>query len=250
MSDDEFLAYLTGTLAALPGVTAVTLGGSRAQGTDRPDSDWDLALYYRGDFDPQTVRDIGWAGEVSEIGGWGSGLFNGGAWLRVDGRQVDLHYRDLAAVEHELTRCAVGEFHVEPLMFHLAGLPSYFAAGELAIHRVLSGDLPRPGYPAALRASAPPRWRAQAELNLRYAEHNYAPHGRLTHCAGLMAVAAVQYAHAVLAARGEWTTNEKTLLDRAGLRWTDQLIESMTNNPADLTRAVAEIRDRAAVTGS
>lgn len=245
MGDDDFLTYLTETLAALPAVTAVTLGGSRAKGRHRPDSDWDLAIYYRGAFDPQSVRDIGWAGEVSEIGGWGGGLFNGGAWLRVDDRPVDLHFRDLTAVEAELERCAAGEFHVEPLVFHLAGLPSYFVVGELAIHRVLYGELPRPDFPAALRYSAPPRWRAQAEWNLGYAEHNLAPHGRLTQSAGSMALAAAQYSHAVLTARGEWTTNEKTLLDRAGLRWIDTVVAAMTDNPVDLVSAITELRDGA-----
>ena len=43
----------------------VSLGGSRAEGTNRPDSDWDFSLYYRGRFDPQTLRDIGWPGAVS-----------------------------------------------------------------------------------------------------------------------------------------------------------------------------------------
>ncbi len=39
-------------LAELPGVVAVALGGSRALGTARLDSDWDIGLYYRGRFDP------------------------------------------------------------------------------------------------------------------------------------------------------------------------------------------------------
>ena len=65
MVDDEaFLDYVAGHLGQLPGVAAVTLGGSRAEGTHRPDSDWDFSIYYRGHFDPQTLRDIGWPGEV------------------------------------------------------------------------------------------------------------------------------------------------------------------------------------------
>ena len=39
---------------------AVTLGGSRAEGTSRPDSDWDFSLYYRGRFEPRALRDGGW----------------------------------------------------------------------------------------------------------------------------------------------------------------------------------------------
>ncbi len=75
--EDDFLADTVARLAGLPGVMSVSLGGSRAQGTYRPDSDWDLAIYYRDTFDPQTLRDVGWAGEVSAIGGWGGGVFNG-----------------------------------------------------------------------------------------------------------------------------------------------------------------------------
>ena len=89
-----FLEGVTAALARLPGVEAVALGGSRAQGTARPDSDWDLAVYYREGFDPASLRALGWPGTVSELGGWGGGVFNGGGWLEVDGRRVDM--RDIA----------------------------------------------------------------------------------------------------------------------------------------------------------
>ncbi|WP_159945171.1 MULTISPECIES: nucleotidyltransferase domain-containing protein [unclassified Nocardiopsis] len=240
-SDDaRFLSATADRLASLPGVEAVALGGSRAQGAHRPDSDWDLAVYYRGNFDPQDLRDLGWPGEVSEIGGWGGGVFNGGAWLRIDGRAVDVHYRDLDSVEHELAEAERGRFRVEPLMFHLAGIPSYLVVAELALGRVLVGDLPRPDYPRALRESAPPVWRGIAAGTLSYAEHNHAPHGRVAQTAGLVAQAASQAAHAVLAQRGVWVTNDKTLLSRAGLEEVDLVVAGMTADPQDLTAAVAE----------
>lgn len=81
MDDQAFLDHVVDELAALPAVLAVALGGSRALGTQRADSDWDFALYYRGAFDPDALRAVGWPGEVSEVGGWGGGVFNGGAWL-------------------------------------------------------------------------------------------------------------------------------------------------------------------------
>ncbi|MEU6036535.1 nucleotidyltransferase domain-containing protein [Actinomadura sp. NPDC047616] len=238
--DQAFLDGLADLLAALPAVRAVTLGGSRAQGTHRPDSDWDLAVYYRGGFDPDDLRALGLPGEVSEVGEWGGGVFNGGAWLTVDGRRVDVHYRDLDVVEHQLAEAREGRFHIEPLMFHLAGIPSYLVVGELALNRVLRGELPRPEYPAALRAAAPRRWRANAQLTLAYAKANHAPHGRLTEVSGALATAAMQSAHAVLAARGEWVTNEKTLLGRAGLRDVDRIVAGLAPDPASLTRAIEE----------
>lgn len=75
-------------------------------------------------------------------------MFNGGAWLTIDGRRVDVHYRDLDVVEHELAEAEEGRFRVEPLLFHLAGIPTYLIVAELAVNRVLRGELPRPAsYP-------------------------------------------------------------------------------------------------------
>ncbi|MGA5450666.1 nucleotidyltransferase domain-containing protein [Streptomyces umbrinus] len=229
MNDRAFLDTVTDRLAALPAVRAVALGGSRAQGTHTPASDWDLAVYYRGDFTPAALRAIGWEGEVSEIGGWGGGVFNGGAWLTIEGRRVDVHYRDLDVVEHELAEAEEGRFHVEPLLFHLAGIPSYLLVAELAINEVLHGTLPRPAaYPDKLRHTAHTRWHDTALMTLAYAKANHATNGRRTETAGAIATAAMQAGHAVLAARGEWVTNEKRLLERAGLRGVDDIIGSLS----------------------
>jgi Nucleotidyltransferase domain len=246
--DGAFATFVAGQLASLSGVLAVTLGGSRAAGTNRPDSDWDFALYYRGGFSPDSLRALGWPGRVFEVGGWGGGVFNGGAWLQVDGRQVDVHYRDLDDVEHRLAEARAGRFGIERLLFYLAGVPTYVVVAEIALNQVLSGDLPRPGYPDALRAAAPPRWWGDAQATLGYGRAAYAARGLLAETAGTVAVAACQAAHAVLAASGQWVTNEKTLLDRAGLRGVDAILAGLS--PGHLTRAVddAEALLGAAVT--
>ncbi|MGI5198927.1 nucleotidyltransferase domain-containing protein [Streptomyces sp. CA-288835] len=240
-TDSAFLDHIADRLATLPTVRSVTLGGSRAQGTHTPDSDWDLAVYYRGAFDPADLRALGWPGEVSEIGGWGGGVFNGGAWLTIEGRRVDVHYRDLDVVEHVWAEAEEGRFRIEPLMFHLAGIPTYLLVAELAINQVLRGELRRPSaYPQALRKTAPERWHGIATLTLAYAKAGHAPKGALTQVAGAIAVAATQTAHAVLAARGEWVTNEKRLLERAGLREVDALVGDLTSEPMALVQAVTE----------
>lgn len=241
LPDPAFLDTTADRLATLPTVQAVALGGSRAQGTHKPDSDWDLAVYYRGDFDPADLRALGWEGEVSEVGGWGSGVFNGGAWLTVDGRRVDVHYRDLDVVERELAEAEEGRFRVEPLLFHLAGIPSYLIVAELAINKVLRGELPRPAaYPEKLRHTASDRWYGTARVTLAYAKANHAPAGRLTQVAGALATAAVQAGHAVLAARGEWVTNEKRLLERAGLQDVDEIVGRLRKEPDVLLGAIAD----------
>ena len=243
MDDGAFLAHVVDRLAELPGVLAVTIGGSRSQGTHRPDSDWDFAIYYRGGFDPQALRDTGWSGEVFEVGGWGGGVFSGGAWLRIDGRRTDVLYRDLDVVEREIAESAAGRFRIEPLMFHLAGIPSYLVIAELNVSRVLYGSLPRPRYPPALRERAPGVWWDRAELTFGYARDYHAAQGRVTLCTGLLAQAACQSAHAVLAARGEWVTNEKALLIQAGLAEIDRFAGLAGRDP-DLLRAIVD-RSRA-----
>lgn len=242
MDDDSFPPYVASRLAELPGVEAVTLGGSRADGTHRPDSDWDFSIYYRARLDPQTLRDIGWPGEVFEVGGWGKGVFNGGAWLEIDGRKSDVHYRDLDVVDREIAASREGQFDIEPLLFHLAGVPSYLVLAELAVKRVLHGKLPTPEYPPALRERAPRVWWGRAEQTFGYARANHALHGHLTQCAGLIAQATSQAAHAVLAARGQWITNEKQLLARAGLRQVDELLAAAGPDPAVLRDVVDESR--------
>jgi len=242
VDDEAFLRHVADRLGELPGVEAVTLGGSRAEGTHRPDSDWDFSLYYRGHFDPRTLREIGWPGEVSEIGGWSPGVFNGGAWLEIDGRRTDVHYRDLEVIDGEIAASRDGRFRIEPLMFHLAGIPTYLVLAELAVKRVLRGSLPTPGYPAALRVRAPEVWWHRAELTFGYARSNHAPYGRVAQCAGLIAQAASQAAHAVLAARGQWVTNEKTLLVRAGLRGVDDFVAAAGPDPGVLCDVVDRSR--------
>lgn len=241
MDDLGFVDHVADHLAALPGVLAVTLGGSRAAGTDEPSSDWDFALYYREHFDPDDLRNIGWQGTVSEIGGWGGGVFNGGAWLEIDGWSVDIHYRNLDVVEHELAEAQHGRFHIEPLMFHLAGIPSYLVVAELGINRVLRGHVPQPEFPQALRRTAPSIWMNRAHMTLGYARRAYAANGHLTELAGALAISAAMAAHAVIAARGEWVTNEKRLLERAGLRHMDELIFALHREPS----ALGETIDRA-----
>ena len=241
MDDEAFLSYVASGLGGLPCVEGVTLGGSRAEGIHRPDSDWDFSLYYRGPFGPQSLRDIGWPGEVAEIGGWGGGVFNGGAWLEIDGRRTDVHYRDLDAVDREIAAAQEGRFTIDPLLFHLAGLPSYLVLAELSVKRVLYGSVPTvDAYPLALRQRAPEVWWGRADATFGYARSYHATQGRLTQCVGLVAQATSQAAHAVLAARGEWVTNEKTLLTRAGLRHVDDFLA--TASPA--SEALRDLVDK------
>jgi predicted nucleotidyltransferase len=239
VSDEAFAPWVGQRLGGVPGVLAVTLGGSRAEGTSRPDSDWDFSVYYRGAFDPAGLRELGWAGQVFPVRGWGGGVFNGGAWLTVNGRRVDVHYRDLDEVEYHLAEARAGRFRIERLMFHLVGIPTYLLVAELAVRQLVHGDLPRvEGYPEALRRSAAARWVSDAIATLGYARKAYAATGQVTQAAGATAAALACTAHGVLAARGEWITNEKRLIDRAGLRHADEVLVALRAAPESLIQAI------------
>ena len=242
-SEPDFLDHVADALERVPGVEGVALGGSQAQGTQHPDSDWDISVYYRSGFDPESIRELGWPGQLSAIGGWGP-IFNGGGKLAVDDQQIDIHYRDLGLVEQIHRDACRGEFTIEPLLFHQAGLPSYILLAELGINRALRGALPRWDYPAALRELAPPVWWNRAELTLLYAQEGYARHGRALQCLGLLSEAACHAAHAILAHRGEWVTNEKQLLTKTGLRGLDQIVSELGSWPEsllDVTQAAHEL---------
>lgn len=237
----DFAASIASQVARIPGVIAVTLGGSRATDTHRPDSDWDFALYYRGRLNPDDVRAMRWSGQVFAPGDWG-GVMNGGAWVTVDGRRVDLIYRDLDAVAHWVAETQNGRFKVERLPFYLAGIPTYVVVGELALCHVLVGQLPRPGFPPALQEKAPPWWYDAARLSLEYAEHYYAPRGDAIGCAGSLARAVMEAAHGRLAARAIWALNEKRIAEQAGFIGLRNQFEHLGGTKNELQQALQTVR--------
>jgi hypothetical protein len=82
-----------------------------------------------------------------------------------------------------------------------------------------------------------------AAATLSYARTNHAPAGRLTEVAGALALATTQTAHAVLAERGEWVTNEKKLVERAGLRGIDRLLTRLDPEPRSLVTVLTEAKE-------
>ncbi|MEV8322065.1 nucleotidyltransferase domain-containing protein [Kitasatospora sp. NPDC056731] len=125
-------------LAEVPGVVGVMLGGSRARGEHRPDSDWDLGVYYRGGLDLAALRALaGPEVEVAGPGGWGPWV-NGGAWLQVDGVAVDWILRDVDRVEQVWADCREGRYEVGVQAGHPLGFWSPCYAGEVALGQVLA----------------------------------------------------------------------------------------------------------------
>lgn len=98
---------------------------------------------WRGGLDPADISALGWPGRVFAPGEWGS-IVNGGAWLTVGGVKVDLIYRDLDEVLRWTAAAQEGRFEIRREVGYVAGIATYILAGELALGRVLAGELPRP----------------------------------------------------------------------------------------------------------
>ncbi|HZU73864.1 MAG TPA: nucleotidyltransferase domain-containing protein [Acidimicrobiales bacterium] len=228
------MEHLAQRLAAIPGVVAVALGGSRATGTARPDSDWDFGLYYRGSLDPDDVRALGWPGQVFGPGQWGR-IVDGGAWLRVDGVRVDLIYRDLDVVLAATAEAEAGRFEIHREVGYVAGIATYVLTGELALGKVLSGQLPRPAFPEALRQAAPAVWSHLAAGAAVCAEGHLRRGDQVAGLANLTQ-AVLAGAQARLASEGQWALNEKGIVERAGLGFLQEAIR------ADPMAAVEAVR--------
>lgn len=153
-------------VAQVPGVVGVMLGGSRARGTHRPDSDWDLGVYYRGTPDLGALEELaaevtGGPVEVYGPGAWGAWV-NGGAWLVLpDGSRVDWILRDVDRVRRVWADCREGRYEIGVQAGHPLGFWSPAYPGEAALGRVLAdtdGELARlrqetRAYPEALRTA-------------------------------------------------------------------------------------------------
>ncbi|MFE7587960.1 nucleotidyltransferase family protein [Kitasatospora sp. NPDC057512] len=213
---------MAGQLARVPGVVGVMLGGSRARGEERPESDWDLGVYYRGGLDLDALRAIaGPEVEVAGPGGWGPWV-NGGAWLRVDGVAVDWILRDLDRVGRVWADCRTGRYEVGTQAGHPLGFWSPCYPGEVALGQLLAdpaGELRRlkrqtADYPEPLRAAlVAATWEAGFLLDTaaKSAVRTDALHVSLclSHAVGILVQAL--YAH-----HRRWCLNEKGALAVAG----------------------------------
>lgn len=249
-------------LLRVDGVVAVALGGSRARGTHRPDSDTDLGLYYRGRLDVPALRRL--AGEVNdgpadvtESGGWGPWV-DGGAWLTVDGQRMDWIYRNLDRVRRICRDCQQGRYEIGFQPGHPLGFYSHVYAGEVALCRPLADPH---GYLAALRGQLhtyPPAlgralvdgiWEAEFAVGgARYGVAGADP----TFAAGCLFRAVGVLCHALHGNAGQWLINEKGMvaatgrLPRAPDRFAERahgLLAAVGAAPPDMAATVSAAAD-------
>ena len=143
---DPLLERVSAALAAVPGVVAVALGGSRATGAAHASSDTDIGLYFseRAGLDVQRLLEVvkglvddPAAAQVTEVGGWGPWIVGGG-WLTIAGQKVDLLYRPIESVERVIGDCREGRVSMDYQPGHPHGFCSAIWMGEVALCRPLS----------------------------------------------------------------------------------------------------------------
>jgi predicted nucleotidyltransferase len=141
-----FILDIANKIQRVSGVTAVVLGGSRARGTARPDSDIDLGIYYHTQqpLDLDALNRL--ATELDDqhrptlltpIGGWGLWI-NGGGWLKIHGTSVDFLYRELEQVQQVITDCRAGRLQVDYQPGHPHAFTSAIYLAEIALSQPLT----------------------------------------------------------------------------------------------------------------
>ncbi|MGW8994073.1 nucleotidyltransferase family protein [Streptomyces zhihengii] len=239
---DETIRRMAGRLLTVPGVRAVALGGSRARGAHRPDSDWDLGVYYRGGVDTRALARLasevtGEEVDVAGPGGWGPWV-DGGAWLRVDGVPVDWILRDLDRVRRVWSECREGRYEVGVQPGHPLGFWSPVYPGEVSLCRVLADSEGELGalreetrhYPEPLRAAlAGASW--EAEFSVAAARKSVGA-GDTLHVALCLSRAFGVLAQSLHAWHRVWCLNEKGALAAAA---------ALPGAPRDLVARVSDI---------
>lgn len=142
--EEKLLENIVRELKKWPFVAGIVLGGSRATGTARQDSDYDIGIYY----DPSTIDfsalncsaakldDEGRENLIGPEKSWGTWV-NCGGWLTVDGCPVDLIFRDILRVTDCVDQTDRGEISMHYQTGHPHAFLNVMYRGELASARVL-----------------------------------------------------------------------------------------------------------------
>ena len=223
------LNRLVKTLSAIPGVVAIVLGGSYAEGTQTAASDLDLGLYYRpgNPFDLAAIRAAAEAvatqpPTVTDFYAWGPWV-NGGAWIHTAAGKVDFLYRSLDQVEQTIQEAQAGimrhDFDQQPTF----GFYSVMYLAETRICRPLydpDGVIARlkesvAVYPPALKRKAIADSLWAVEFTLLHAD-SYAAKGDVYNTVGCLTRCATNLTQALFALNDTYFLTDKRALRTIG----------------------------------
>ena len=144
MFPSDFVQDIIERLKDVRGIKAIVLGGSWASGTQEPDSDIDLGLYYSADAPPDIAHLRRIAQELNDtpgiymtaLGEWGRWV-NGGAWLTIGGRRVDFLYKNLDFMAGIVDDCYHGRIERDYFQQPPYGYYSYIYCAEIQQSAIL-----------------------------------------------------------------------------------------------------------------
>lgn len=190
MDVQPVLAKIAASFQDLPNIVGVVLGGSRARGTNRADSDIDISVYYDAamEFDLAKINAIATSlddshreGIVTPPGAWGEWI-NAGGWLIVEGFHMDIILREFGRVEQVIGDCLEGKVTAHYQAAHPHAYLNAMYMGELAICKILydrEGRLQElkgktTPYPAKMKKAIVEYFLFEAGFSLMFAEANAA----------------------------------------------------------------------------
>lgn len=252
----NLLAPVATRLARVRGIEAIALGGSQARDTADEKSDIDVGIYYEP-ARPFSIRALGRAAQqlddrhaenlVTGFGEWGPGV-NGGGWLIVGGRHVDLLYRDLDAIRTAIADCVSGRVKSVYQLGHPLGFHNQIYLGELKCCRPLHDPTQKLArlkakvarYPAALCETILRKHMVDARFELDIAEKP-ASRGDVSYVSGCLFRATGFMLLVLYALNRRYFINEKgALAESHGFRIKPRRFH------ADVTRALGRIGTRPA----
>lgn len=145
MDVQRTISNIVDSLKQINGISALVLGGSRARGTESPNSDIDIGIYYDNEkaLDIAELRRVAAQIDdehrenlVTDLGGWGPWI-NGGGWLTVNQIRVDFLFRDLNTVSQVIDACSRGDVTIDYQPGHPHGFANSIYMAETALCKVL-----------------------------------------------------------------------------------------------------------------
>ena len=263
---DEICRRVAARLARVEGIKAIALGGSRARGTAREDSDLDLGLYYDpgaafalGELDAAACEldDRHVTGLVTPCGAWGSGV-NGGGWLVLGGHHVDLLYRDLSRVRTVIEQCVRGEIDAVYQLGHPQGFQNQIYVGEMHVCQPLFDPVAELAalkhlvavYPAQMRRALVDKHLFDAQFEIEIAA-GPAARGDIAYVSQCLARAACFMVLVLHALNKSFFLNEKNafiesrsfaLYPQEFHREVEQVLGRVGHSAAELTRSITAMR--------
>lgn len=223
----ELVSSLSERLAAIPGISAVVLGGSHARGRALPGSDIDLGILYSeaAPFSIERIREL--AEVVNDTAGpvvtsffeWGPWV-NGGAWLTIGGQRVDFVYRSLEHLERVIADAEAGRYELHYAQQPPFGFFSGTYLGEIAVCIPLFDPGARldplkrrvADYPEALRRAVVRDYLWAAEFGLGAVARKFAARADAYGTAGCLTCAVNQLVLVLFALNRKYPINDKTAL--------------------------------------